>query len=64
MEDINQRIQEFYNTIHYTVEPDTGLSNGDTITVKAQYDEALAQQYHSNRKTPSRKSWWKACQPL
>lgn len=33
MEDINQRIQEFYNTIHYTVEPDTGLSNGDTITV-------------------------------
>ncbi|WP_289108539.1 hypothetical protein, partial [uncultured Dubosiella sp.] len=46
MEDINQRIQEFYNTIHYTVEPDTGLSNGDTITVKAQYDEALAQQYH------------------
>lgn len=46
MEDINQRIQAFYNSIHYTVEPDQGLSNGDTIVVKARYDESLAQQYH------------------
>ncbi|EOS61754.1 hypothetical protein C815_00454 [Firmicutes bacterium M10-2] len=46
MEDINQRIQAFYNSIHYTIEPDQGLSNGDTIVVKARYDESLAQQYH------------------
>lgn len=45
-EDLNQRIQEFYDSISYTVEPDKNLSNGDEITVSASYDESLSQQYH------------------
>lgn len=46
MEDINQRIQAFYNTVEYTVEPDSHLYNGEVITITANYDQALAAQYH------------------
>lgn len=45
-DDLNQRIQQFMNTVTYTVEPDENLSNGDTLTVTAQYDASLAADYH------------------
>ncbi len=46
--DINQRTQALLDTVNYTVEPNTGLSNGDTILVSASYDEKIAAQYHYN----------------
>lgn len=46
--DINQRTQALLDTVNYTVEPNTGLSNGDTILVSATYDEKIAAQYHYN----------------
>lgn len=44
--DLNQRTQDFLNSVQYEVSPNTDLSNGDTIHVTATYDEALANQYH------------------
>lgn len=45
-DDLNQRIQEFMQTVTYTIEPAEGLSNGDTITVTALYDAHMAAEYH------------------
>lgn len=45
-EDLNQRIQEFIESVTYQVSPNTNLSNGDTIHVIASYDEELASTYH------------------
>lgn len=53
-EDLNQRIQEFYDSISYTVEPDKNLSNGEEITISASYDESLSQQYHFQPKNQER----------
>ena len=39
--DLNQRMQDFLNSVKYEVSPNTDLSNGDTIHVTATYDEAL-----------------------
>lgn len=36
--------ERFYSGISYTVDKDTGLSNGDTVTVKASYDKSLARK--------------------
>ena len=49
--DLNQRVQEFLNSVRYEVSPNTDLSNGDTIHVVATYDEALANQYHYKPKS-------------
>ena len=46
--DINQRTQALLDTVTYTVEPNTSLSNGDIILVTATYDEKIAAQYHYN----------------
>lgn len=44
--DLNQRVQEFMKTVTYTIAPDEGLANGDTITVTASYDADVAAEYH------------------
>lgn len=49
--DLNQRAQDFLNSVQYEVSPNTDLSNGDTIHVTATYDEALANQYHYQPKS-------------
>lgn len=49
--DLNQRTQDFLNSVQYEVSPNTDLSNGDTIHVTATYDEALANQYHYQPKS-------------
>lgn len=49
--DLNQRTQDFLNSVKYEVSPNTDLSNGDTIHVTATYDEALANQYHYKPKS-------------
>ena len=46
MTDLNQRLQSFYDSIEYEIEPNENLSNGDAIHITAKYDESLAQQYH------------------
>lgn len=43
---VNQRLQDFYDSLEFTVTPSEGLSNGDEITITADYDSDLAQQYH------------------
>ena len=53
-EDLNQRIQEFLDTVTFEVTPNTGLSNGDIITVSASYDEELANRYHFEVVHPTR----------
>lgn len=45
-DDINQRVQEFLDSVEYEINPNTNLSNGDTIHVVATYDDQIAQQYH------------------
>lgn len=45
-DDLNQRVQEFLDTVLFEVSPNTNLSNGDVITITATYDENLAQRYH------------------
>ncbi|MGM9948168.1 hypothetical protein [Floccifex sp.] len=44
--DINQRTQNFMQTVTYTITPNENLSNGDVIHIVASYDETLASQYH------------------
>lgn len=43
---VNQRLQDFYDSLRYTVTPNEDLSNGDQITITTEYDHDLAQQYH------------------
>ncbi len=43
---INQRLQDFYDSLRFTVTPNENLSNGDQVTISAEYDHELAQQYH------------------
>lgn len=43
---MNQRIQEFLDTISYRVNPKNNLSNGTILTVQATYAEEIAQKYH------------------
>lgn len=45
---LNQRTQEFLDSIFYTVTPDSNLSNGSLIQITAHYDEGLAAKYHIN----------------
>lgn len=49
--ELNQRMQDFLNSVKYEVSPSSDLSNGDTIHVTATYDEALANQYHYKPKS-------------
>ena len=48
MTDLNQRLQSFYDSIEYEIEPNENLKNGDVVTIRAFYDEDLAQEYHYN----------------
>ncbi len=43
---LNQRTQEFLDTIVYTVTPNAKLSNGTKITIQARYNQELADKYH------------------
>lgn len=45
-EDLNQRMQEFLDTVDFEVTPNHDLSNGEVVTITATYDENLAQRYH------------------
>lgn len=45
-DDLNQRMQEFLDTVTFEVLPNHDLSNGEVITINASYDEELAQRYH------------------
>lgn len=49
--ELNQRMQDFLDSVKYEVSPSSDLSNGDTIHVTATYDEALANQYHYKPKS-------------
>lgn len=44
--DLNQRTQEFMESVVYEVSPNTNLSNGDIVHVKATYSHEVAEQYH------------------
>lgn len=52
--DINQRMQEFLDTVLFEVSPNHDLSNGEVITISASYDEELAQRYHFQIINPTR----------
>ena len=43
---VNQRLQDFYDSLRFTVTPNENLSNGDQVTISVEYDHELAQQYH------------------
>lgn len=43
---LNQRTQEFLDSITYQVTPKNNIANGTIIQIQAQYDENLAKQYH------------------
>lgn len=43
---LNQRTQEFLDSITYQVTPKNHIANGTVIEIRAQYDESLAKQYH------------------
>lgn len=43
---LNQRTQEFLDTIVYTVTPNAKLSNGTNITIQARYNQEIAEKYH------------------
>lgn len=43
---LNQRTQEFLNSISYQVTPKTNLSNGTIVQLNATFDETLANKYH------------------
>lgn len=45
-EGYNQRIQPFYDSIQFDIEPNNNLSNGDIVKVAVIYDEELAKAYH------------------
>lgn len=49
--ELNQRMQDFLNSVKYEGSPSSDLSNGDTIHVTATDDEALANQYHYKPKS-------------
>ena len=42
----NKKAEEFMQTVSYTVEPATGLSNGDTVTVRAIVSDETAKSMH------------------
>ena len=44
--DLNQRVQEFLDTVTYQVSPNSDLKNGQVLHVSATYDKNLAAQYH------------------
>lgn len=43
---VNQRLQDFYDSLRFTVTPNENLLNGDQVTISVEYDHELAQQYH------------------
>ncbi len=44
----NEKAEQFMQTVSYTVEPSSGLSNGDTVTVRAIVSEETAKSLHIN----------------
>lgn len=42
----NEKAEEFMQTVSYTVEPSSGISNGDTVTVRAIYSQETAKALH------------------
>lgn len=47
-QDYNQRIQEFMDSITYSVTPSRRLKNGEVIRISAKYDNELASRFHIN----------------
>lgn len=43
---VNQRLQDFYDSLRFTITPNENLKNGDQLTISVEYDRDLAQQYH------------------
>lgn len=44
--DLNQRKQNFINSVEYQISPSKNLKNGDVVKISAKYDEKLADEYH------------------
>ncbi|MBQ3282033.1 MAG: SH3 domain-containing protein [Eubacterium sp.] len=40
----SSKVKHFIENVSYTVTPDTDISNGDTVTIKAEFDEKEARQ--------------------
>ena len=51
----NEKAEQFMQTVSYTAEPSTGLSNGDTIVIRAIYSEETAKSLHINVKGEEKK---------
>jgi hypothetical protein len=51
----NKKAEQFMQTVSYTAEPATGLSNGDTVVIRAIYSEETAKSLHINVKGEEKK---------
>ena len=51
----NEKAEQFMQTVSYTAEPATGLSNGDTVVIRAIYSEETAKSLHINVKGEEKK---------
>ena len=51
----NEKAEQFMETVSYTAEPSTGLSNGDTVVIRAIYSEETAKSLHINVKGEEKK---------
>ena len=51
----NEKAEQFMETVSYTAEPSTGLSNGDTIVIRAIYSEETAKSLHITVKGEEKK---------
>lgn len=51
---VNQRLQEFIDSIEYRVTPNYNLSNGDEVIIEAYYDQGIANKYNIDVVNPSK----------
>ena len=51
----NEKAEQFMQTVSYTAEPATGLSNGDTVVIRAIYSKETAKSLHINVKGEEKK---------
>jgi|GEM_PF-5298814 len=51
----NEKAEQFMQTVSYTAEPSTGLSNGDTVVIRAIYSEETAKSLHITVKGEEKK---------
>lgn len=47
-ENANSRLNEFLNTLSYSISPNENLTNGDNVDISVSYDKAIAQAYRIN----------------